>query len=250
MNTAPSQLPSEFFSTKSLFTLSGSAGAVWLFCLVLSTLIPANTLSVYYWRLIALLCSESLAVIIIWQQRGNSLKKWLVGIFNGLLIFINASGINAVSTGLAFENRDNIKTESAFYYPGNKMQIAAIFPFNHEINWWPDRKLLHKKDSLEKSNEHLKNENAHIKVLYSNLNEKLLKETNNTDCSKRDSLLSVQVQKLQKDNADLKDRLKYAGASRLPSNQGVKSESTNNELSQLKKEIADCQKEKSEMKKK
>ena len=255
-NTTP-QIPSDFFSANTLFTLSGSACAVWLFCLVLSAIIPVNSLPVYYWRLIALLFSESLAIVIVLQHRSDSSAKWLIGIVNGLLIFINASGINAVSTGLAFENRSNIKLEKTSYISEQKNMMSSFFPFNHEVNWWPDLNILHKTDSLEKANVSLKKTNSQITISYNNLKENCFdQKPDNSKLRKQDSLFIVKIQALEKANLLLKNKLLEINSvkSEIGNNKPLSDfskkpiEADNNVLSLLKQDLLNCQQENLDMK--
>lgn len=257
-NTTP-QLPSDFFSANSLFTLSGSACAVWIFCLVLSAIIPANSLSVYHWRLIALVFSEFLAVAIVLQQKNNSSIKWLIGLINGLLIFINASGINAVSTGLAFENKNSMKMEKMSYLGAHDKIAASMHIFNHEISWWPDLNILHEKDSLEKTNVALVRKNEQIEKSYNSFKKNcVISNPNITDVLKRDSILNEKVSKIERENVLLKSRLenldsKHAMDRKLATqDESIKidNEVGHNELLTLKKNLTDCQEENSDLMKK
>ena len=106
-----SVIPKDFYKSSTFFTLGGSAGAVWLFFLVVNSLVAeAEFLTPKLFRFIALALSLILATTML--LRSTTKKKfehWFLAFFNGLLIFVNASGFNAVSSNLMFENEESVK---------------------------------------------------------------------------------------------------------------------------------------------
>jgi hypothetical protein len=128
---------SQFFTLKTLGTVAGCAGAVWITCLVLYNLLPENTLGYLAWRWIALLLSEFVVIVLFLKVKVKSMERWMIAVLNGFIVFINASGINAVSTGVPFNKKDTT------------IKISSLLPFARDIAWWPDISLLKKIEFLE-----------------------------------------------------------------------------------------------------
>jgi len=128
-------IPNEF-NKKTLFTLSGAAGAVWLVCLVVANLDPqGEVVSGSAYRFIALGLSEFLAIFMIVRDRRKTRREnYLFAFFNGLLIFVNASGINAISSQLSFSNPPS-QTEAQNTEP-SEAALLAFKLFNNEVDWW------------------------------------------------------------------------------------------------------------------
>lgn len=140
-------LPTEFFSTRSLYTLAGSAGAVWLCCAVISSVVAKDFFTPQQWRLIALFLSELLTFSFFFtrSRRHRTYQAGVLAMLNGCLVFVNASGINAVTSGLNFQT------------PAAPTAVkASLFPFTHEIDWWPSPELLAQRKQLEIQNAQLR----------------------------------------------------------------------------------------------
>src|ERR1700750_548778 len=97
-------LPNEFYNPKNFFTLSGSAAAVWLFCLVLHSVLYKYLNTADQYKIVALTVSELIALVMIYEAKKRSLKYVVTGLFNGILIFIYATGFNTISANLFSSN--------------------------------------------------------------------------------------------------------------------------------------------------
>lgn len=186
--------------------------------------------------------------------------KWLIGLINGLLIFINASGINAVSTGLAFENRNSVKVGKASYVLTEDKTTASLFIFKNEVNWWPDLNILLKKDSLEKINIKLIKSNERLAKAFNNIKENCTTpDPDKSGILKRDSILNDKIDRIEREDALLKVELsnlrnKHDSNAKVISTANkttnADAENRSNELFVLKKNLEDCQHEKSDLEKK
>ncbi|MGX5690348.1 hypothetical protein [Arcticibacter tournemirensis] len=242
------QLPNQLYSSNTLYTLSGAATAVWIICLVLSTVIPPHILTVYHWRLIALTLSEFFAILIIFQKRDRKIDIWVIGIINGLLIFINASGINAVTTGIAFENQTHSQKKAGI--ADNKhLSLSGILFLDRQINWWPDRELIHKNYSLNNDNHKLRDDNNILRNRIKKLeNEAPMEKVENSSAigehSEEISLLRQQLSSLQKSLKILNDNNAELQKSKTPSQVPI-SQKTNStvDLVLVKDELKACQNE-------
>ncbi|MBK9416990.1 MAG: hypothetical protein IPN62_06765 [Flavobacteriales bacterium] len=134
-------LPNELYTPRTFYTLSGSAIAVWLLCKVIDQSLEGQLRPVHL-RNIALLFSELIAMLMVLRVRSKNFDKWIIGFVNGLLIFVNASGANAISTGFSFERERQRPIEAS---------LVADF-FRSETNWWPSRELTTTIDSLGSRN--------------------------------------------------------------------------------------------------
>jgi len=140
-----SLLPTDFFSVKSLHTLAGSAGAVWLCCAVVSSVGGKKCLPVEGWRILALILSEVLTISLLLTAGRRTYTAFLLAFLNGLLVFVNASGLNAVTHGAVYDDRDTIQVHK-----------GSLFPFINEVDWWPDPELLAQRDRLLEENQQLR----------------------------------------------------------------------------------------------
>jgi|GEM_PF-5890250 hypothetical protein len=156
-NPTPAQLhiPSNFFTFDTFKTLAGSAGVVWICCLVIGSLIPKSSLNCYQWRYIALLLSEMATIGMLLRSKKRKLENWFLTILNELLVFINASGLNAISTGMAFVDKDNSDIKSA--------HTMSLFTFTKEIAWWPDATLINDIKKQKQECNIVKEENDSLK---------------------------------------------------------------------------------------
>ncbi len=86
------------FTTQTLLSFAGAVIATALLPNVIATFtdLPAKTL-----RIIALVVAMGLAFLIAYMAQDADWTKWLVGFFNGLLIYLSALGANeTLSRGL------------------------------------------------------------------------------------------------------------------------------------------------------
>ena len=151
-------LPNEFYTASTFFTLSGIAGAVWLFCLVLSNFESVDAyLDAEMYRLIALTLSLILAIMMLLRQKiKKKMEHWLFAFFNALLIFINASGLNAIQNNLSFVDEVTVQESSIF-------PLAMIPFFKNNVSWWPDKTLVTENKNLKVENDILKQKITQIK---------------------------------------------------------------------------------------
>ena len=165
MPTTNSPIPEEFYTSATFFTLSGAAGAVWLFCLVLANFDPNGAFfTPLLYRIIAISLSLLIAIIILLRKETKKSKKkpkkfesWLITFFNGILIFVNASGLNAVTSNSTFENMGSVVTETQ----EASLNIFKNVPFfKNEVFWWEDYGCFTQRKELLKENEKLVKELA------------------------------------------------------------------------------------------
>ena len=138
------QVQEKLYDRKSLFTLSGAAGAVWLLCLVIANLDQDHEmLSVTVYKFIALAVSMALAIYMVLRDKRKTRKEnYLFAFFNGLLIFVNASGINAISSNVA-KLASEPSNDSAWVSEGFKSYEAQFLAFSffvNDVDWWPNTK--------------------------------------------------------------------------------------------------------------
>lgn len=135
-------LQDEFITFKTLGTLAGAVATTWLVCNVLSSLLPADYLTYHQWRFVAFSVSEALSLYLTFRNKTKGADKWVLGFLNGLLIFVNVSGLNAISTGTKLfngpdESRIQIKDSTS-------IKKANLLPNTKEQSWWPDIDLLNR----------------------------------------------------------------------------------------------------------
>jgi hypothetical protein len=202
-------VPSEFYSAKTFFTLSGAAASVWIFCLVIGSICPVDSISPLLYRIIAISLSEIIAILMVWRLKKKKLENWFLAIFNGLLIFVNASGWNVMTTNNFFS--DKIKTQPAKSKPANiepdnssiltkhNYALAGFHFFKKQIYWWQDnsvfienkhlkednKALIEKIDSLDKRITNINNEAPNVNA--PNIN--LLKDSLQNEVAKRDNII-------------------------------------------------------------
>lgn len=84
-------MPSELFNRQSILTLTGAAGAVWVFTAALQHALDFNP------RWLALLLSVALGVGSVLTIQSAQPVDYLIGVLNGTLIYCTAVGVNALS---------------------------------------------------------------------------------------------------------------------------------------------------------
>lgn len=190
------EIPKDFLNRKNFFTLSGTAAAVWLFCLVISNLDPDRELiSQGVYKFIALGISEALAIYLVIRDRRKTHKEnYLIAVFNGLLIFLNASGYNAASNNLLFAKVEE-PTPAATQVDtmSSGAGFLALTFFYNEADWWPNKK---QEARIEQLEEKLKTLEAH-----------------NTDHLNQEEI-DKEVNELLKQNSALEKELKQCMAAK------------------------------------
>ncbi len=169
-DTKPSgTLPSQLIDEKTFYTLGGASAAVLLICWAINY-IAVGSINYKVYRLLGFLLSEAFAVIIVMRKKDRNNIKWLFTFLNGLLIFVNASGLNIMTSSSIFDAADSSKSRNSGYYQLQKsrsgsFQLAGIFPLPRMMSWWPDEKLIDRNAQLEESNNALTAEINHLKSL-------------------------------------------------------------------------------------
>jgi hypothetical protein len=146
-------IPSDFYTAKTFFTLSGAAASVWIFCLVIGAIFPTDSITPLQYRIMAISLSEIIALLMVVRIKNKKIESWFLAIFNGLLIFVNASGWNVITTNNFFSDKN--KSAKISYYRNDERKkeiLAGIQLFKKQIYWWQD-------NSTFVENRQLKNEN-------------------------------------------------------------------------------------------
>ncbi len=91
------ELPEEFFSISTLFTLSGLSLAVWIITSVIGYLFESpNIEKIKKW--IGLGLSFTLVLFGATLIKERTMLTWVVAVVNGFLVFLTAVGINTVAS--------------------------------------------------------------------------------------------------------------------------------------------------------
>ncbi len=164
-------MPTELISEKTFYTLGGASAGVLLICWVVNYVaVDVSWLNYKMYRLIGLVLSEGFAILIMLKKKEHTSMKWLFAILNGFLIFVNASGLNVMTSSYIFNPKDSTKMGMTGYFHFQKfhaddIQQAGIFPLPRMINWWPDEKLIEKNNELGKINEILVAKNRELQMI-------------------------------------------------------------------------------------
>ena len=161
-------LPTELINEKTFYTLGGASAGVWLTCWAINYVaVDVSWLNYKTYRLIAILLSEGLAIYIMYKTKKKESMKWLFAFLNGLLIFINASGLNTMTASYIFNPADTAtvkgKADEAHLRLNDHMAKAAIFPLPRMMSWWPDEKLVNDFKEVKQENTVLATENHELK---------------------------------------------------------------------------------------
>ncbi|CAN5732383.1 hypothetical protein BH10BAC3_BH10BAC3_39190 [soil metagenome] len=174
MSDTPSgTLPTELINEKTFYTLGGASAAVLLTCWAINYVaVDVSWLNYKTYRLLGIILSELFAIIIMLQKKDRKSIQWLFAFLNGLLIFVNASGLNAMTSSYIFNPADTSKTKTTFFRPApaknNAYRQAGIFPLPRMISWWPDEKLMEQNQVLETKIQQLDSTNIALKTLLEN----------------------------------------------------------------------------------
>jgi len=173
-NKPTGKLPTELISEKTFYTLGGASAAVLLTCWAINYVaVDVSWLSYKVYRLIGIILSEAFAVVIMFKTGKKSSMKWLFAFLNGLLIFVNASGLNIMTSSYIFNPKDSITLKQSGYFRFQKFHgdgylQAGIFPLPRMINWWPDIKLIEQNQQLLQRTHVLDSVNNQLKVRLQN----------------------------------------------------------------------------------
>jgi hypothetical protein len=149
-------IPGEFYSAKTFFTVGGSAAGVWIFCLVVGAIFPQHAITPLSYRIIAITLSEIIAIVMVLRLKSRKAENWFLSIFNGLLIFINASGWNVITANTFFSDKTNSDKTMLIDGAGKNIQTAGFLDSFHQIQWWQDNAVFRKNNALINENEQLK----------------------------------------------------------------------------------------------
>ncbi len=163
-------LPTELISEKTFYTLGGASAGVWLTCWAINYVaVDVSWLNYKTYRLIAILLSEALAIYIMYKTKKKESMKWLFAFLNGLLIFVNASGLNTMTASYIFTPTDTTtaKTAGDVYrqFQNNSVMKADIFPLPRMVSWWPDEELVEEYETVKQENAALAKENQELKTV-------------------------------------------------------------------------------------
>ncbi len=137
----------QFFTPKTLYSLPSAGLGVWLTCLVVGSVFTEIT--PYWFRLLAFILSFAFAISHFFKNKSwNKPSNYILIIVNSALIFINASGYNAVTYTNPFEKSKKEMLQ----------QHSTIFDFMNQKDWWPDYELINSRDSLEFATKKLQRE--------------------------------------------------------------------------------------------
>lgn len=163
-------LPTELINEKTFYTLGGASAGVWLTCWAINYVaVDVSWLNYKTYRLIAILLSEALAIYIMYKTKKKESMKWLFAFLNGLLIFVNASGLNTMTASYIFNPADTTaakNTDGAYrHFQNNSVMKAAIFPLPRMVAWWPDEELVEEYEDVKQENVTLLTENQELKTV-------------------------------------------------------------------------------------
>ena len=128
----------ELYNSKTLFTLSGASMAVWLVTSVIASVININIDGIKW---LGLAVSLFLAYLGVYNSYSKiNVNLGTVAFFNGLLIFVTASGIDSINHGIAVKSNHQIEQ-------------LGIIPYTSNLSWWEPIELSNKVDSLQNQNE-------------------------------------------------------------------------------------------------
>ena len=91
------QVPRELFTTSTLFTLGGSATAVWIITSVVGYLVELP-IAMQLKKWLALVLSLTFAILAASTLDNRTIQTWVVAVVNGFLIFLTAVGGNTIVT--------------------------------------------------------------------------------------------------------------------------------------------------------
>lgn len=169
-------LPTELITEKTFYTLGGASAAVLLTCWAINYVaVDAPWLNYKSYRLIGLILSEVFAIVIMYKTRKKNSMKWIFAFLNGLLIFVNASGLNIMTSSYIFNPADSTTTKqgaSGFrQFQDNKILKSGIFALPRMISWWPDEKLVKEYEQSRQENSKLDSANNELRAILDNGNE-------------------------------------------------------------------------------
>ncbi|NHE57570.1 hypothetical protein [Cyclobacterium plantarum] len=185
----------EFYDQKSFFSLGGAATAVWIFTNVIGNVFELDLVNNYKW--LGLFLSIFIAFLGSYKIKKIDVVSGTLTIFNGFLIFVAASGINAINHGVT--GNSNINEQS-----------ATLLKFLDKEIWWKPTEMTQEIIMLQAQKDSIINQNnVKIKYLldscsrnYKNVNQSINKDSIDFNASKIKSL-EKEVAELRKSKREL-----------------------------------------------
>lgn len=118
------EVPKELYTISTLFTLGGSASAVWIITSVINHLIGSQKIQKLK-KCFGFILSLGFALLGATLIKERILLTWVVAVVNGFLIYLTAVGINAVVSGKPVKEETRKLTTRGPRSAGRKAQ--AIF---------------------------------------------------------------------------------------------------------------------------
>lgn len=112
----------ELYDAKTLYTLSGASMAVWLFTTVFSNIFNVEIANIRWVGLIVALFLAYLGAFNLKEKMNINIGT--VAFFNGLLIFVTASGIDSINHGMQIDKESK------------NIEKMALIPFTSKNIWW------------------------------------------------------------------------------------------------------------------
>ena len=124
-------IPNDFYTTGTLFSLTGAATAVWIITSVIGYVMDVkDSTRIKKWLGLAL--SLILALLGATQVQDRTSMTWVVALVNGFLIYLTAVGANAVVSHSV--NPDPVRKYAA---PSEAVNVAGGRPRGDFIEpWW------------------------------------------------------------------------------------------------------------------
>ncbi|HEU0179710.1 MAG TPA: hypothetical protein VFV58_36225 [Blastocatellia bacterium] len=97
-------IPQDFYTTATLFSLSGSASAVWIITSLMGYLLESKA-SKQFKKWFGLILSIALSLLGATLVKEQQSLTWVVGVVNGFLIYITAIGANTITEKAATAGR-------------------------------------------------------------------------------------------------------------------------------------------------
>ncbi len=138
-------LPTELINQKTFYTLGGASAAVLLICWAINFVAAdVSWLTYRSYRLIGIILSEAFAIIITLNIKKKSQRNWFFAFLNGILIFVNASGLNSMTSGQIFNPKDSTGKTHSYLRMLNRgqNQQASLFNLPRMKSWWPDEGMI------------------------------------------------------------------------------------------------------------
>ncbi len=131
VNTVPvPAVPAQWLDNRTLISIGATALAVWIFSTFSSSL---TSLSPDYIKWVGMVAAVGGSIVLLaLKNKTMSIRLAFTGFFNGLLVFVLASGIDAINHGAEGTPMETLK--------------AYLIPFTGDKPWWPTQSL---EDSLE-----------------------------------------------------------------------------------------------------